>query len=149
MIRKANIGVLFTICSTILLLRISSSNVPKNLSLLLSKIPSSMKFKQFASSMNIMDTSGSIEMPGENLKGIIDLTKNVNLDKVTLYALFYLPNCPHCKEFMPLYDSSAQKANLSGSEDIFFKIDVNKYPKAALKYHFSMLPAVKVKLFVN
>lgn len=123
-------------------LRCSQSNISN----LLTSKPSVSKLKLFAASGNILGEGGSMEIDGYKLNHLIEMSKN--LKDITLFVDFYNPRCPHCKNFAPIYESSALDSDSNSDKNMFFKIDVTKFNHLIKEFNINFLPDVRVTPFI-
>ena len=101
------------------------------------------KFKSLAESSSISFVEGAAEIDGSKLDHLIELTKTV--PSIKLIVDFHNPNCPHCQNFAPIFESTAQDAHQSTPTNMFLKVDVTKYNFLVRKYGINFIPDVRVK----
>ena len=89
---------------------------------------------------------GAAEIDGHKLNHLIDLTHSV--PSIKLIVDFYNPNCPHCKNFAPIFDSTARDAQAVSSPNMFLKVDVTKYNFLVKKFGIGFIPDVRVNFYL-
>eukprot|EP00918_Siedleckia_nematoides_P061697 GHVU01134666.1.p1 GENE.GHVU01134666.1~~GHVU01134666.1.p1 ORF type:complete len:541 (+),score=115.41 GHVU01134666.1:197-1819(+) len=94
------------------------------------------------------DTAPASKAVGESEAAVVELTASNFTEFVTknrrTVVSFYLPGCPHCKEFAPHVDEAAKQLNKEGSNWKFAKYSIKGDPAAKELYRLRSVPAVRM-----
>ena len=77
-----------------------------------------------------------------NLRGSFELEAFDTQDNQKTMCLFYTPKCPHCKNFMPVWDKFFLE-NKDATDVKLTKVDCEQNPDVAEQFGVSSFPTVK------